>query len=281
MTGSKQKNLNLDDIKESDFNSVNQVQYTTDTDSFKKVESSFSNALNKESIERVFKYDGDVEGKGFLDEISILCHKGKFDKALNQLKTGNRNYTNNPIFWNVVGTCYSMQGERRKALLFYNKALSLKKNYAPAYNNLGVMYLKEQDYSRALVAFKKAKKLNQFSKTPRYNLAHLYLNFGLYDHAISNATAILTENKKDVDVLNFLGTAFLMQGNYQESLSYFNEIDSDFYEEPSIGINFALAKFLGGEKEEGRDFLEDVESKKMSRSWKIYLKSVKKYMGVK
>ena len=72
-----------------------------------------------------------------------------------------------------------------------------------------------------------------------------------------------------------------MQGNYQESLSYFNEIDSDFYEEPSIGINFALAKFLGGEKEEGRDFLEDVESKKMSRSWKIYLKSVKKYMGVK
>lgn len=277
-TSQPKKSYDVGDIKNEDFKKVKKITYSRSDDSFKQVESELTDALNEESIQRVFTYGGSVEVKGVLGEIGKLCYEKNFKDAFNLVKTNNKIYDDNPIFWTQVGTCYLLEGNSRKALLFYNRALGIKGDYAPALNNLGVMYMRDNDFSRALIAFERARKNTAFGKTPRFNLANLYLSFGLYQQAESHLLTLSQVSKKDVDVLNMLATSYLMQGKTDLALRNFENIDSDFLEEPKVGINYALALYMGGKPDRARDVLDDVNQKGL-RQWKNYFKSVSKFIG--
>lgn len=278
-TQDKKQEKDISKIKESDFKPVTKVNYSRSLDKFSGAKSELSAALNSESVSRIFKYDGEINFQGELGRVTKLCYERNFNDAKNLIKKLSRSYVRNPIFWNQVGTCYLMEGERRKALLFYNKALDIKKDYAPALNNLGVLYTNEKDFSRALVAFRRAKRFNSFSKTPRYNLANLYLTFGLYDRAISELNVLYQFSKTDVDVLNMLGTSYLMKGNSKKSIEYFSQIEKDIKENHFVGINLALAYYMKGDSKKSISIFEDINSKNLGL-WKNYYLKVKDYIGV-
>lgn len=276
----KKKTYNVDDIKNEDFKKMKTIGYSKQDDIFKQVKSDFTDALNEESIDRVFRYDGEVEGKGVMSQILRLCYQKRFKQAHILISNNAKIYSKNPIYWNQVGTCFLLEDNRRKALLFYNRALSLKSNYVPALNNLGVMYMKENDFSRALVAFKRAKKSANFSRTPRFNLANLYLSFGLYGQAEGLLKTLAEFSNKDIDVLNMLATSQLMQGKSAQAVSTFSRINKDMQERANIGINYALALYQTGKPAEARDMLEDIDGKTLSH-WKRYYQKVSKYIGGK
>lgn len=274
------KSKDLADIKDDDFKSEKAVTYKSGDDQLANVKSQFSSVSNKESIQRIYKYDGDIELKGEMGTIAKLCYEKDYKSAHTIIKAVNKKYVKNPIFWNHVGTCFLLEGSRRKALLFFNKALSIKDNYAPALNNLGVMYMYESDFSRALVAFKKAKSSKSFSVTPRFNLANLYLNFGLYNKSINELNTLLSVSKDDVDVLNMLATAHLMKNDVKSALKYYASIDSELFERVEFGSNYALALFLVNNKNKAKDVLSDIDPKKVG-SWAEYFTNIKKIVGEK
>lgn len=274
----KASNKSVSDITNSDFKPVKSVRYKKSDDSFKQVKSKYSEELNKESLERVFLYDGDFDEKGTLNQISKLCHEKDFEDAYEIVRENSKKFIKNPIFWNHVGACFILEKDYRKALLFLNRALSLKGNYAPALNNLGIMYLRKGDFSRALVALKRAKKSSRFSKTPLFNLAALYLKFAQYDLAITTLKPMAKGNTNDVDVLSMLGTAYLMKNNFKSADFWFSRISSDFLEYPNVGINYALNSFKLGKSEEAKKILNDVSIKE-NKNWKPYLDEVKAIVG--
>lgn len=274
-TPEKKKITSVDDVKQEDFKAQKEIPYKVSDDIYKKVEGRKSSASNTESLQRALLYDGDISLEGELGRLAKLCYEKKFTEAFKLVKFYNKKYLKNPIFWNQVGTCYLLKGERRKALLFYNKALSHKAEYAPALNNLGVMYLTEGDYSRSLVAFEKAKQSKTFSRTPRYNLANLKLNFGLYQDAIEELKVLYGLTKTDVDVNNMMGTAYLMSNNPKEARRYFVKIPSREKELARFGINSALAEYLVGNVEQARDIFEDIDDKSLDE-WKKYHSQIKK-----
>lgn len=274
-TPEKKKITSLDDVKQEDFKSEKAVPYKVSDDMYQKVSGQKSAASNNESLQRVFLYDGDIELSGELGKIAKLCYQGDFESAFKLVRFHNKKYQNNPIFWNQVGTCYLLKNERRKALLFYNKALSHKSDYAPALNNLGVMYITEGDYSRSLVAFEKAKQSKSFSRTPRYNLANLKLNFGLYQDAIEELNVLYRITNTDIDVNNMLGTAHLMANNPKEARRYFVRISSNDKEQARFGINSALTEFLLGNKKAAKDIFEDIDKKDLGL-WSEYYSEVSK-----
>jgi tetratricopeptide (TPR) repeat protein len=278
-SGPKQ-NKTLENITREDFKPIKSVRYSKNDDKLIEVRSKFSEASNNESIQRIYKYDGDIEITGDMARIVDLCYKKEFKEAHAIIKSVNKKYIKNPIFWNHVGTCFLLEGSRRKALLFLNKALALKSNYAPALNNLGVMYMYEKDFSRALVAFERARKTKEFSATPRLNLANLYLNFGLYDKSITELNTLYSISKSDIDVLNMLATANLMKNNYKKAYEVFKKIDGDFISDARIGLNYSLASFLAGDKERSLDLYSDIDTKNLG-DWNAYYKAVGKYIGVK
>lgn len=270
----------VNNIKNSDFKPVKQVRYRKSQDKYDNVKLPETSITNKESIQRVVKYEGDFKLTDDIGQIANLCYQKKFKQAFVEVRKVNRKYINNPILWNQVGTCYLLDNDRRKALLFYNKSLGIKSNYAPALNNLGVMYFREGDHSRALVAFKKAIKSGSFNTVPRMNLAYLFLTYGLYDDAIELVEGLSKVNTKDVDVSNILGTAYLMKNDIKKSVSYFSKIDSDFLEQANYGVNAALASHLGGNTDQAVDIIDDLDEKTIG-SWSSYLSDVKRFIGVK
>lgn len=273
------KRVQVDDVSAEDFKKDTEVKYDDDKDRFAKIDKKDTEALNDESIQRLDD-PGDIDVKSILDEIIVKCYNKDFKEAFALIQQNHDKYRQHPIFWNQVGTCYMLQGQRRKALLFYNKALEYKTSYAPAYNNLGVMYRAEAEDPKALVAFTRAKKASNFAKTPRFNLAQLYLEYGLYNQAISMLKGLHNFSANDVEVLAGLGTAYLMKGDLPTSLDYFKKIDNDYYEKPHVGINYALAMFFAGKKEQAIDLLEGVNREKMG-IWKNYYKQVAQRIGAK
>ncbi|MCO4753568.1 MAG: hypothetical protein KC478_03755, partial [Bacteriovoracaceae bacterium] len=180
----QKKGLELDDVTNEDFKKPAPAKYEERKDYFSGVETKDAQALKDESLYRINNFDSDVDAKDVLTQIVYKCHKRDYDDAFAIVEKEHDKYRDNPSFWNQVGTCYLLKGERRKALMFYNKALEFKSNFAPALNNIGLMYRKEGQDQKAEVAFSKAVKSANFSKTPRFNLAQLYLDYGLYNDAI-------------------------------------------------------------------------------------------------
>ena len=275
-SGSKEKK-SYTEVTNEDFKAVNKVRYKKSDDVLKKVDSEYTGVSNKESLQRVFEFDGDIDLSGEMDEIASLCYEGKYNEAKEIIKKTSLKYVDNPIFWNHVGVCFLNKNERRKALLFFNKSLALKKNYSPALNNLGVMYMREGDFSRAFVAFKRAKESKEFSRTPRLNLANLYVNFGLYKKALSELQTLYSLSKKDVDVLNLLAVSYLMSGDTKKAVDMYKKIDSDFYEKAHVGVNYSLALFVLKQKNEAIDVFEDIKDK--NSAWKKYKNEVGRYIG--
>lgn len=271
---SGKKNVDLDNVTNADFKKQSAAPFNPDKDYFSGVKVENAGALKDESLFRLNQFDGSIESKDIITKIIKNCYEGDYDDAFEIVSREHDRYRNNPAFWNQVGTCYLLKGNKRKALLFYNKSLEFAPSYGPALNNIGVMYRKSGDDQKAEVAFARAIKSSNFSKTPRFNLGQLYLDYGLFKDAIGQFKVL--ESSKDVDVYAGLGTAYLMAGDGKRSVNYFKRISSDYYERPYIGINAALAFFKVGQKEKARDILGDIDQGSLGPYKKYYSDSAKK-----
>lgn len=265
-------------IENNDFESGETVKYDESNDSFEGDESEFD-SLSSESIARLpeFKLEVVATSKDTIGKVISLCYQKKFNEASQVMDTLFKKYKNHPAYWNQVGTCFFLQGNMRGALLYYNKALSLNKNYAPPINNLGVIYERDGREQKALLAFKKASELNSFSLTPIFNLSQMYLKYGFTDKARSLLAALYKKNSKDVDVVNSLAVSYMIEGNHQEALKWYDKIPRELHSRYDIGINYALTLKLGGRPSDAKVIFERINVTKLGDSSAYYGK-VKRFL---
>lgn len=273
--GNREKDL--EEITNEDFQRAVPVSYSAGADHYSEVSAKDASALNDETLFRLSDYSGSVKDGDVVTRITQLCYEKNYEEALALVNAEYERYRENPSFWNQVGSCYLLQGQNRKALLFYNKALEFEKDYAPAFNNIGVLYRMNGEDQRAEVAFKSAVSSSAFSKTPRFNLAQLYLSYGLYGLAIENFKVL--ESSGDVEVLAGLGSAFLMAGSSSQATGYFKRIEEKYYRKPFIGINAALAYYASGDRRVAQSALRQVNEDDLGEL-KGYYNQVKEKIGL-
>ena len=71
----------VNDVKDQDFKKVKQSRYKKSADVLSDVKSKYSDVSNRESIDRVYKYDGDVELSGPMAKVAKLCYAKNFKLA--------------------------------------------------------------------------------------------------------------------------------------------------------------------------------------------------------
>lgn len=76
------------------------------------------------------------------------------------------------------------QGETRKAVEFFDKALKHDNKYFPAWNNKGVALLELKDFKQAAECFEMVIKLNPADKLALYNRSYALLMLGEYQQAV-------------------------------------------------------------------------------------------------
>lgn len=211
-------------------------------------------------------------------EISMRCAVKDYDKAFEVAAKVFDRYEKLATYWNQVANCHLNSGSHRKALLFYNKALEVDKDYVPALNNIGVMYSRQGQDQKALVAFERAAKEGKFAKTPRYNLAKLYLTYGLSELALPVFQSLLNEAPQDVDLLNAVASAYFLESDYQRALAYYQKIPQSQWRRAEIGLNLAWTLNNAGKNDEAKKVFNQVK-KPSGSQLKRYYASVEDRLG--
>jgi tetratricopeptide (TPR) repeat protein len=242
------------------------------TDFYPAIKNTLNPALQDETVDRftkdelaTIKLTGDP-----LVAISVHCSKNDFKSAFEIASQNFNSYLKVAPYWNVVANCHLNQGNFRKALLFYNKALEVTPNYVPALNNIGVMYSRLGEYQKGLVAFEKANKISKFSKTPRYNLAKVLLTYGMAESALVIFKSLLSQSPDDVDLLNATAACYFLMSDYQSALGYYNRIPSSQLGRAEIGLNFALTLKKTGKPKEAQQIFANVKMPKSGNLKKYY-----------
>lgn len=210
--------------------------------------------------------------------MSLRCAVKDYKEAFDLAAKIFDRYQKVATYWNQVANCHLNSGSHRKALLFYNKALEVDRDYVPALNNIGVMYQRQGQDQKALVAFERAGKEGKFSKTPRFNLAKLYLTYGLTDTALPIFQGLLNEAPQDVDLLNAVATAHFLESDYPRALSYYDKIPQDQWKRAEIGLNLALTLKNVNRGKDAMNVFEMV-SKPKNRELRKYYSVVEDQLG--
>ncbi len=215
-----------------------------------------------------------------LIEIAIRCARRDFDGAFAVANNNFDKYQKIPTYWNQLANCHLNNASPRKALLFYNKALEVQKNYVPALNNIGVLYAREGQDQKAQVAFERANKQNKFAKTPRYNLGKLYLKYGLVDLALPIFQSLLKETPGDVDLLNSVATAHFLQSDYRQAWNYYQNIPQNQWRAAEIGLNLTLTLKKLNNEDSAQKVFKDI-AKPGTRELQEYYAVVRTQLGAK
>jgi tetratricopeptide (TPR) repeat protein len=247
-------------LQNTDFQSKAKISYSQSQDHYGMATS--GNALAGETAEKMSRAEAVdlAKGQDPLATMMLFCYQKEFKEGFGLAEQLFETHQKLPTYWNQVATCHLLQGNERKALLFYNKAMEVVPNYVPALNNIGVIYGRSAQDQKALVALEKALAGGRFTKTPRYNLAYLLLHYGMGQQALGHFQAMLEESPQDADLRTGLAMSYVLLSRWEDAWGEFSRIPDELRSRPSVGLNMALTAHRLGKKEAARNLLSKVES---------------------
>jgi tetratricopeptide (TPR) repeat protein len=86
----------------------------------------------------------------------IFMAKKQYREAIEAFHQGS---PKDPVLWNKTGIAYHQMMQLDSALKSYQKAVSLKKDYMEAVNNIGTVYYARRNYAKAITYYRRALKL--------------------------------------------------------------------------------------------------------------------------
>lgn len=95
------------------------------------------------------------------------------------------------------------QGEPRKAIEFFDKALKSDDQYFPSWNNKGVALIELEDYKNAAECFEHVTRLNPADKMALYNRSYSLIMMGNYQLAVELLDFFLANISRKNDFFKF------------------------------------------------------------------------------
>ena len=134
------------------------------------------------------------------------------------------------IYYNKRGFSYANSGEFDKAIGFYEKAISIKSNYAEAYYNLGYSFHKLGQLDRAVRSYKKVVEIKpDYAETHSNKILSVicYFSKGQVPDALDLLNILIKDSPEDALLFNMLGGCYASLGqidmaieNYEMALTY-------------------------------------------------------------
>lgn len=180
-----------------------------------------------------------------LGEVSIFLDRT--DEALKYFQRSFELDFSSPRCANGLGVTYLKKNDYAKATMWFEKALGLEKNFAPAFNNLALAQLCEDKMEEAIKNYETAIRLG--NQEAKFNLGMHYFKKGNYELSLK----LFQGNTADDNFVR--GLIYTELGRDDESLAAFkNTIAiSPNYAGAYYNIGFTLMKL--GKFEEGLSFI--------------------------
>jgi tetratricopeptide (TPR) repeat protein len=117
----------------------------------------------------------------------------------------------------------ALQADQRldEAAVHYQRAISLRPDYAPAYSNLGTALRARGRLDEAVASYERALQLRPDYPDAHYNLANALLDQGKSDAAVQHFQVALRSVPGSAEVHNNLGIALAAKGRHDEAAAEF------------------------------------------------------------
>lgn len=124
-------------------------------------------------------------------------------------------------FYNKKGREYYEDGEFKKAIDYFNKALEIKKNPS-SLNNIAMVYWNEGNYPKALKYFKKATAADKSYTRALLNMSLFYKQQKNDKKRLECLQSALSRNIKDFNAHYLLGQYYVEKENYKAAIKSFS-----------------------------------------------------------
>ena len=208
-----------------------------------------------------------------IDSVMALYSSGKFNEAIESIQILNVKYPNVPLLFNILGVCYKAKGELEISIDMFNRAISIKPDYAEVHNNMGLTFLALKKLEDASNSFKTATKYLPNFYAAYYNHAIVQKKMGNLKDAVSNYEKVIKIKPDYAEAHNNLGTllmdldkldssrkryekaieikpdfaeAYNNLGNLFKNLGKLEEAVANFQKARNLNPNFAEAHFNHG-----------------------------------
>jgi len=105
----------------------------------------------------------------------------------------------------------------------FEKALSIKPNYADALAQLGLAYYRENDKQNAMASYEKSLSINKNNAKVYSNMGIIYFEAKALDKAEEVYRKSIKIDPRFVDARRNLGSVLAMQGKFAEAIAHFQE----------------------------------------------------------
>ena len=143
-----------------------------------------------------------------LDHIMHFYSSGQMQEALSAIQILIKDFPNEPLLFNISGACYSQIGPIESTIESFEKAISLKPNYAEAHYNLGVALQRDRQLDNAVDCYKKAIIAKPAYPTAHNNFGLISLEQGNLNSAIKSFEWAVAYDPNYAEAHNNLGAAF-------------------------------------------------------------------------
>jgi len=140
-----------------------------------------------------------IEAHNILGIITNLTDRP--DEAVGHFQDVLKSDANQPGVFSNLGTAYRDTGDKRRAIIAFEKAIELNPHILTAHNNLGVLYRENGDFDKAETLFRHSIKLFPENPFSYFNLAELYIATGDYAKALDNLKRYIDIVPLDMDNL--------------------------------------------------------------------------------
>ena len=158
-----------------------------------------------------------------LNALIKLYKQNKLQKVFNEAQKLTKKYTTSLTLWNLMGASAAQIGQLDDAILAFQKALSIKPDYAEAHNNMGIVLRDKGKLKEAIEAYAKS-----LSIKPDY--AEAYNNMGIalkdqdkMEEAIEAYTKALSIKPDYANACYNMGITLKGQGRLEEAIEAFTK----------------------------------------------------------
>ena len=152
-----------------------------------------------------------------------LYTQGQYQKTLDKSSQLLEQYPYSINLYNIIGASNKGLGKLDEAIEAFNKALSIKPDYAEAYYNMGVILKKQGKLDEAIEAFNKALSIKPDYAEAYYNMGNALKNQGKLKEAIEAYNNAISIKPDYAEAYSNMGNALQEQGRLDEAIEAFKK----------------------------------------------------------
>jgi len=166
-----------------------------------------------------------------------LFKRNQIQQALDFIDTLSKDYPDNSILLNICGACYASLGQLDIAVQNYEKAISIKPDYAKAYYNLGNALQELGKLHDSVKSYKNSTALEPKNAQAHNNLAIVLRELNQLEAAEKSCRKAIVLNPEYAEAYSSLSIILYANGNLNSALE---SIEKAY----SINPNLKLIKLL-------------------------------------